>query len=240
MPRGLPDYYNPSTLVSQRIVDLAGVMSAVAKIPPLDGRGRLAYVDTFSEGVYGVQLQATGTGGVISLDTAIAEVPPVSLKAQPGTGGINPRVIVSRLFFADTPSAFGLEIGVSSLDVDARIEMVINYHTPTAALAGEVYIYTSTGLIQVVHSGGTSTLATKRAMTDPYEWITLKLVIDFANSVFSRFLWGQTQYDLSAYAPVSTAGGTPGKGEIVVRFKNDNGVQSTLRLGHLAITTDEP
>ncbi len=240
MARGLPDYYNPSTLVSQRIVDLAGVMSAVAKIPPLDGRGRLAYIDTFGEGPFGVQVQATGTGGVVGMDTVIAEIPPASLKAQPGTGGVNPRIIVSRSFLADTPSAMGIEVGVSSAAAVAQIQLALNYQGPVNAMTGDIYVHTGTGLIQIVHSGGTSTLTTKRVMDDPTEWVMLKLVIDFANSVFSRFLFGQTQYDLSAYTPVSAASTYPGKGDAVIRIKNDNGVQSTVRLGHLAITTDEP
>lgn len=76
MPRGLPDYYNPDTLVSQRVVDLTSIITAISKVTPIDGRGRMWFADTFGEGLSRWQGNAGGTGVAPVLSTELAEIAP--------------------------------------------------------------------------------------------------------------------------------------------------------------------
>lgn len=240
MPRGLPDYFNPDTVVSQRLFDLHTIMAALTRLVPIDGRGRIVYFNHFDEGLSGWYSSMGGDGVAPTLSTLYAEVPPCSVQLDGGTlAGGGSSFFRTRFYEKPAPIA-GLDVALAFFPQDALTYLVLQYDAAPTRYDAELRFYNATGLTQLLTPTGWVTVATVGAFETPYLWLPVKMVCDFQTGYYSRVVLGQTNYDVSAN-PINTQA-TSQAGEVFLHIQS-NGQEAAASLayvGHVILTLDEP
>ena len=240
MPRGLPDYYNPDTLVSQRLANVEEIVTHQRGIASLDNRGRTLYYTNFGDGVYDWLCSKSNDGVVPVASIDYAEIAPCSLKMDAGTdtgGGWSNVHKDFRLF----------DIG------KAGFEFSFGYYAETARILAQFYyndgITSHTALITVdydarkmyVYDDGVKTaLFDLPGDPDYLSWTPVKIVMNFETNMYERIIIGQEQFDLSSY--VMQSGLASLKGYLSAQFTADAQDDGTniAYIGHVAVTVDEP
>lgn len=240
MPRGLPDYYNPSTLVSSRMVDLTSVFSAAMGIPPLDGRGRIMWIDTFGEGVSAWRLDKDTDGVAAHAYGGFSEIAPLCAALGPGTKAKDGFSGIIRDTYLGTPTSLGFEIGFWFAGNNAYIQQEIQYFNNSQLMWMKVRIYGATGEVKLVHKTGEALIADLQSLFLSRAWYTSKLVVDPVSKRGVRWLLGPTQYDISDYQ-MFTGSGTYNlyTSNTVYVHPVTDGAQSVY-LGHAILTIEEP
>ncbi len=240
MPRGLPDYFNPDTLVSQRLANVEEVVSAVQGIANLDNRGRTFYYDHFGEGVNGWSKAKTGDAAEAAASTVKAEIEPASLKINSGTDtGLGTATIAKAWLINDIKSG-GLEFSYIHNSIAPKLTVHFIYDNGTLRLFGQLVFDHDAGTVVIMDGATPRTIYTLPGGATPFKWLTVKLVCDFETPAYVRFLAGLEQTDISAYSIPTTA--TQVAGTLEVRFVTDalDDNENTAFIGHVTLTIDEP
>jgi hypothetical protein len=240
MARGLPDYYNPSTVVSQRLVDMSEVMAALAGLTTMDGRGHISFFETFKEGMGAWALEKTGNGEYPIASSVQAEVSPVSCYMNTPHG--QPANRSGMYIYRILPGQYriGVEYSVylttitASLLVTLYIEYGGNYYDAVLTLTPS----TSTLKIQ---GKTTSSRTFDLGDTPSYSaWIPIKLVIDASTGYAVRLLIGSTEYDVSDIELDTGAITGAGVTYLHIDARQSGAVDWETYVGHVILTSDEP
>lgn len=240
MPRGLPDYYNPDTLVSQRLANVEEIVNHQRGIASLDNRGRTLWFTRFADGVADWYKANVGDGSDPAASTTLALVAPNSMLLAAGTdSGNGLSQATKRVYVKDIRKA-GFEFSVY-YDADlADTNFGFNYYNGTNRVQGLVRVDRDAKAIQVADNGTPVTVASLPTSAAAGFWLMIKFVVDFENEVYERLLIGLKQYDISEYALELIANSD--QGALFTRFTSypvdDN--TNVAYVGHAALTIDEP
>lgn len=240
MPRGLPDYYNPDTLVSQRLANVEELFTLQRGLASLDNRGRGLYYCAFAEGVAGFikASQNDGVDAVASINKA--EIEPACMAMDAGTGSGAGSSYIEKRFRVQDLSSAGLELGIGYDSATPKITVTFAYDNGTNYIYGSLEIDQSAQTITIYDDGSFVTvynLPAPQALTD---WLIIKMVIDFVTPAYVRLLVGLDQIDISEYVLVSDASSLEGvlRSRILADPLDDG--TNIAYIGHVAITIDEP
>lgn len=240
MARGLPDYYNPDTLVSQRLTDLNDLLTTVFRVSPLDNRGRMYWFDTFGEGLYAWILSA-GFGGALPQPlVSNALIPPVQMNMDAGTtAGTSYSAARFRSLALDL-TRVGFEIAYSVSSAVPLVQVSLEWDNGVSLLTAGLRINAQTGAIQI-DQGGAWVQASSLAVPDAIpNWVAMKVVVDMALEEYVRTVIGRQELDLEGEAVSSQASSVRNYFTTLIQATSNGAGARTARVGYAIITVDEP
>jgi hypothetical protein len=240
MPRGYPDYQNPVNQVAGRLVDFAGIQTAILGLAPLDGLGRLVWHDRFQEGLSAWYAYQEGTGVAPAIAAGISEIPPSSCKLDVSAGGgLCNSIIIRSILFSD-PVTFGVEFSVLYNQGPSLVTMSITRVKGGIGEGLAVSYVCNTGVIRVEGLGAPVTYKTLLPTIDARLWIPIKLVVNFDEAVGRRLVILMDTFPLDTIKLSSVADATAER--ITFKIKaTATGLGSLAQyIGHVYLTADEP
>lgn len=240
MPRGLPDYYNPDTLVSQRLANVEEIVTILQGIANLDNRGRTLYYTHFDEGVNGWYKAKSGDGVVPVATINEAEIEPASFKMDAGTDGGNGTTTTEKSFLVQEIKVAGLEFSLAHRANSAEVTIVFSYDNGTIRLYGQLVYDPNATTLYIMDNSTPVAVVDLPGAISPTDWLQIKLVVDFENQEYVRLLVGLDQIDISGYSLPTMPTVLPGI--LFARFETDaqGDTGDIAYVGHVAITIDEP
>jgi hypothetical protein len=238
--RGLPDYYNPATLVATRLVDVNDLVSAQMGFTPVDNLGRIFWYDNFRQGLQGYDLIKAGDGDYPVASITRALVPPMSIKLHAGTdGGGGDSEMDKRFLFNATPG-IGVEIAVWYITgcpiyyLGVQVDDGVTYSNAVMQVRPD--------LEQIEISTGGSLVGVLDLPTPPAggHWLPVKMAFSKDDLTYLRIVAGQYRVDVSGYALPSSASLISGRLQIRIVADNIDATDRTGYLGYIVLTTDEP
>lgn len=240
MPRGLPDYYNPDTAVSQRVVDMTSIMASMVRVAPVDGLGRPAFIETFGDGAMKWNLDSGGDGVDPVVQTILPEITPASLYLDCGTlAGLGFSAALAQHYQPEA-TRFGFEVGISFPYDEGLFQVTIDVLTAAGEYSALWDFNIATGALRLQISGGVVTLDTIHGVTSPYLWMPVKFVFDVSTGKYERFIVGSRRYDVSTYSMGLIPGINPGRVFITLQGYATGAGFNVVKLGHVILTLDEP
>jgi len=240
MPRGLPDYYNPDTVVSQRVVDLSVIISSLSGVTPVDGRGRVIFSDHFSEGLSAFLKDVSGGGVAGAVCDDYSFIPPVSCKLHVDiAGAVNTTQLTKRYQFNYLAGA-GIEISVYPGTRDFILYLGTSYLTPSGYKQAQVQFTSDVGEWALLTGGVYQTILTSSVDVVTQSWNRLKLVADYNTGFYTRLIVNDGEIQLDDI-PLHT-NITTGKNifSAVANHQSATLFSNDLYIGHVIITLDEP
>lgn len=241
MPRGLPDYYNPDTIVSQRLANVEEVVTAIRKIGSIDNRGRTLFIDDFNEDLAGWVVSSEDAAADPVLSTGQAFIPPAAVYLDAGDTGGDDNSKLTKIIQLGASARIGFELSYWYHSDAPMLQAEIRYD-----LAGDDYfaylsVTPADGAVRIWSSAGWTTICNVgyNAWSEG-AWLPLKFVADFETGEYVRLLVGQEEYDISAYVLMSTILAVAGRAEFrLICYPTGEGAD-TGYIGHAVGTVDEP
>jgi hypothetical protein len=243
MSRGHPDY-NVADIsffsVDNPNSDVIAERSGFAR---LDNRGRVIWFDDFRQGLHRwtPQSNATGSDPVHVYDDELSVGFHGSILFDPvgnnGTSQIDTNLVLP------VAQRLGIEVSLRLISNMPEINVVLEHaYTQGNYHYGQFSIEQGTGNIYKGTIGGGDLLfSPPSAGYLVNSWISMKLVLDFENDAYFRFLLGNQQYDLSGSLTVSAGTGLSGYTGIIIRSTGYNPDDfEPFYLGYVVISGDEP
>ena len=241
MPRGGPDYQNPDYALAAAIPDVGALIVPMRGVAPIDGLGRIWFMDTFGQGLSAWRTFVTGAGVLACASIQYAQVAPASACL---TTGPTPATDSSFMMYPVLPSGSsrqGIELGVmygtGMPDTTVFLDIVVGANL----VKGKFTLFPAAGVLRLFLGVGYVDLPILLAGTGNVYWLTLKLVLDASVPAYVRLIYGPYSMDLSAYAPALVAFNPA----VAVHGVNISGAPSDyasqfLYVGHVILTADEP
>ncbi len=241
MPRGLPDYHNPDTLISQRLANVEEIVSQQRGFASVDNRGRTLLFDRFDVAGSAWIVAKQGDGVNPDLSTTTCYVRPNSVKMDAGTlTGVGFSWMVKRVLLGAT-ARLGLETAVVSDTLACPYYIAIIYNLGGDETIAELFFVPSSGALSIKTGGSFVSVGNVGFNAGAaVAWIPLKLVADFENDIYLRLIVGQEEIDLSAYPLNTSDESEPGLAEFRLRAQADDDVTNNAYYGYAIITVDEP
>ncbi len=241
MPRGLPDYYNPDTLVSQRLANVEEVVTALRGIASLDNRGRTLFFEDFHSNMSGWVLTNGNDGVDPAIDTGLSLVPPSSCKLNAGTSGNNGFSTLTKRFHLGASAKLGFETAIWYHEDAPSYKMEMRYNLAGVEYFSLLRLLPTTGALDIWSAGGYNNIGNVGyAATANGAWLSLKLVADYANGLYTRILAGQLQIDVSDYILRQSVQAAAGHSYFYLLAEAINAVTNDGYFGFVAGTVDEP
>ncbi len=241
MPRGLPDYYNPDTLVSQRLANVEEVVTAVQKLANIDNRGRTLFFDSFGEGLSSWLTSQEGDGVAAVSSTTRALIPPASAFLDAGTSGGGGVSNMIKQFHLGASALLGWETSLLYTNTAPDYRMFTYYNLEGNNFFARLDIQPLTGIVRIWVPDEFITVANigyNGRVNGP--WLLVKLVADFANGKYVRALVGHLEIDLSSYSLDSSAVAAPDLSAFWLSVAAVRAVTNYGYVGHVIATVDEP
>jgi len=243
MPRGQPDYGNPQLTFSTTVnndLDLLAIEAGVARI---DNRGRIIWYDDFRGGLSRWAIYGDGGGAfpVRNIEDGKGFGHYGSVKLDPvltsGESYIEMNSVV--------PISAKMGIEVSILPVWSFGLFNLNLYGWFGGASGKYMNFSmeaTTGDIKISHAGGSATVAD---ISSPSliigRWNTIKIVGNYQTGQYERLFYGNTQYDISAYAMADVSNAIGGSiGAVISTLGLSGAYIEPVYLGHVVISGDEP
>ena len=239
--RGQPDfgaYQTKST--GATLADMADLAVRLGIIVEYDRRGDVVKLDDFESPVFRWE-STPSLGGAIALDIAQVKSGAKSVKLSVnGTAGASPNI--KSFFYPLGSLQLGAEISFCKPATTYKLRFEMSNYTGTAVYYGQAEILFNTGVLQIRKSDGTN-IEVATGLTfrdDDFVFSPMKMVIDFLNNKYTRFLLANVEYDLSAHA-LSTASSTIKASSGVIITLIDTGASTAdLWLDDFVFTQNEP
>ncbi len=241
MPRGLPDYYNPDTIVAQRLANVEEVVTAVQRMASMDNRGRTIVFEHFNENLSGWDTVKGGDGVVGSIKTDDAYIPPSSLYIDAGTSGGSGLSYVRKHIVLGETKRLGLETAIMYRSDAPLYELILLYNRAGTNYEGRLTVNPTDGVINVGVPGDYDIVGEIGFNADASNsWLPLKLVADFEDNIFVRALIGQRQIDLTDYPLTASSVASPGLARFILWAEAIQAANNDAYFGYAALTVDEP
>jgi len=242
MPRGTPDGKAVTYETASQITDLGSHANYLWGFAPIDGRGRMVFLDTFNNGLGAWTIDNTNTS-LIQNDPAdgrgYAFVPPYGVKFATGSSG---SAFLTRNLILGRGGNYGIEAAIPMRGENPKYNVFLNIRpfNLTNKIAGLIYdptvnqwkLYTAAGDINLTSMQGNG------SNPSPY-WVQVKVVGDWNTGKYKRAIIGDSQYDISSHTMVT--GGTSINGLSQARLEM-YGVSGSVAgfVGYVLVTRDEP
>jgi len=241
MPRGLPDYYNPDTIVSQRLANVEEVVTAVRGIGSIDNRGRTLFFDPFHETIKGWELLKSGDGEYPVLAAYRVLIPPSSAYFDTGTSGGDGLSQLMKRFHLGASTRLGFEAHILHNVLCPNYKLRMFYDLGGVEFTARLEFLPATGALRIFVSNNWVEIGnTGYGGYSGEIWLPLKLVADFESGQYVRALMGQEQIDLSSYSMDSSLILPPGIAAFDIRCEAANAGENSGFAGFANITVDEP
>jgi len=202
MAHGYPDWglYTPKK-TTYLLPDLAELAVRLGSIVTFDRRGDVIFLDDFEKGIQKWVFAGSGTGAGAVNSTESARNGEFSVKLTTGDAA-GDYARLTRYSFPPVLSKIGFEISFTS-DANVRHhQWGIGYYDGTNVHEGHIRFDVQNSNLQYYGDDAAwHIFATDiRVYGVTYLFHTIKLVIDIENDRYTRFLFDEKSYDLSAYA----------------------------------------
>jgi len=240
MPRGLPDYYNPDTVVMQRMVDLHALLTGIIGIYPIDGAGFMIYADNFNNTLSGWNILTAGDAAAPAVETGRAQIPPSSIVLDAGTvGGLGTNQI-RRYFPALETGRVGFQIGFCFGADDIALSIVVYYQEDGTLYQGRLRIDNDGTIIIRESDGGYAVFGSLSSKMGDGYWHNVKLVIDLENDRYHKLIIGDTEWSLVAYDLYGSAVADDDYLAFIIEVNGKDNNDPKAYIGHALLTVDEP
>ncbi len=241
MPRGLPDYYNPDTLISQRLANVEEIVTQLRGVASVDNRGRSLLIEKFDQNLSRWIISSSGDGSNPALSTNEAYIPPNSVYFDCGTSGGSGNSNMQVRLHLGASAKLGLETALWYEDGAPIYDVRMRYNLGGSAFEAYLNVDPSTGDVSILVGGSQVSVGeVGYVATSVGLWIPVKLVADFENGIYQRLIVGQEQIDLDAYSMDSSAISRPGLSDFTFFLDATNAVNNDAFIGMVVITVDEP
>jgi len=241
MPRGLPDYYNPDTLVSQRLANVEEVVTQLRGIGGVDNRGQTLFSDTFGEGLDAWLATYGGDATYPVVSTTQTLIPPASVYFDAGTSGGDGYSYILKRFHLGESVRLGLETHIYYNLVSPLYRLHMAYNLSGDEYYAQLEVLPASGVLRVLAVSGWVTIGNVGyAGYAGVVWLPLKLVVDFESGYYVRALAGQKQFDISDHPLRSSAILQGGMAQFENRCIAANAGTNDAFIGFTSITVDEP
>jgi len=240
VPRDYPDGAAPIYQVAVKQSDLGQLFLAMTGFLPIDTRGRMVWLDTFTDGIQRWELRKAGDGQLPYWDITYPFVGARSVKLDSGTLAGGGSSTIRFWSFSSVAQRVGFEVMYRYAGGSGQL--VLNLYWLTAALCrrGRLTVDPETGNVSV---GPPSALVLVGNIGVPGAeavWLPVKFVVDFDAQKLVRVLFGNTEIDLSDHATITTA--MTGQNKLI--FEANSYAWGTdpkvTYLGYGMVTLDEP
>lgn len=243
MPRGGPDWGNPDYVLAGVQVDVADVADRLLGFARIDSRGRVAFLDTFGSGrtSWGETTSGAGVspdvvsvaqfsgpdGLVLRLDSG-ATIDGTSAAVHGMWFGSQSRIGVEAMF------AFAFEMPSMRIEIDYKRVGGVYYRA-------RVTYNISTGSWVLGTPDGDVVLVTHAPPGAGNWWNTpVKIVGDFEEGRYVRFLLGDVQYDISDHRLYDLVGLSEGQANINIIAVSSGPNNDVGYCDYVIVTKDEP
>ena len=207
MARGKQDWSNPDYQTASVVVDTADTADRLLGFARIDTRGRVFYLDTFSEGVGGWELlaDAGADNPVAKVVQGLGFAGPVAILLYPGLVDGEQSVMFRELYLGQAQRIgveFGLTIGAPGVDFLLTFQYQVAGGTEYFGklqydlTANEWQVWTAAGWVQAFATN---------VNYNGLNFLVFKLVLDFATGMYDRLMEGEVQHNLETIA-MPTAG----------------------------------
>lgn len=248
MPRGTPDgNASPYTYAAQ-ITDPGLIYQMLWGFSPIDSQGRVAYLDTFNNGLSGFMYEINGAAVApivvspgISGSQQLVYSPPSAVKLSPGVA-TGDNTILERGFFWGTNTRLGLEVAlrchINSPNYKIRIDYRIDAnHQFRAELAYD----RSFNNWRIFTTGATYSSIFPMTMSSLGNlMLQIKIVADWSTGKYVRALIGEKLIDLSTRDMGAVALSIDNYLFISVEATSYGAGSSDGYIGYVLLTKDEP
>lgn len=240
MPRGFPDYANPSYVAATKMFDLEGVFASGFGVSTQDARGRIVWLDNFSQGLSAWRLSTAGTGVVAGASSVRAEIPPASFSYTGGPVAGGGSATIDRQTTWLEPGRIGHEFSVYYSECDIVLSCLFQLVKDSIQQSYYFILYMFDGVLELYGDPSARFVTTLVPPYDGGTWLPCKVVADYTTGYLVRFMLGSLHFDLTSY-PLSTGAYAPG--DYIYTRLALGGVSpspGTSHIGHVILTTDEP
>jgi len=240
MPRGYPDYGNPNYQIAGTQVNLGDLILAATGFQTLDGLGRLIWFDTFRNGLGAWDNGVTGDAVAPVLYTQTVEIPPASIRMNVGTTtGLGS--VEMNWYGVSTPSdRCGIELAFDFDSTDQRLEAYLWRPDPDKVTYGRFRVRQSTGDLDIYTGGGWQNIHTISGLSTYQNYQAIKMVCDFETGYYARLISGDQLFDISAYPLPTLVSPVTKRLWAQLYGYPETAVAAYAKIGHVAITIDEP
>jgi len=219
---GLPDYSaaKPTGAVpvgpTYTLTDVGENAARLGSIDTYDRRGSIVFLDDFEGPVlrWRSDYGPVGSYARLDSDSARSGVQAVKLHSVDEAGPISGHAGIQRRESANRSRQLGLEFSFNTLSIDCDLIVYMNLTEATSGgLRKETFaklkidpnarkIYVTSDDITYIEVADTGILSLR-----PFEFNTVKLVVDFENEAFMRLLFNHDEHDISHIACPATLAG---------------------------------
>lgn len=241
MTRGTPDGRIETQQFAAQVSDVAHVNNMLWGFSPIDGKGRVLYLDTFNNGLSGWRKDSSGAAldPYVSIPSDYAFSPPAVCLLDCGVTSGH-RSFLYRDIFAGKSERLGFEIGFKFTNsIIPQIELSYKLVAGTAYGASLGFSQTNGFYIEKTAS------FTKEYFYNPGSFsggllMQIKLVADFAAGKYVRAYIGDQDFDLSAFTLTAPSVSYAGYLAATIWNESKGAGATALALGYALITKDEP
>lgn len=243
MSRGSPDYGNPNYEIASSQSDLNDLIVYQKGFASLDGRGRTVVYDDLSRGLNSF-IGLNSGGGIEPRITHLNEGGYLGgLTCELRADGIGARSAIERTFPIISSGRVGLE--VAFCPNDSSLPMLFELHgEPITGSPRKASIYWDNGnqiLMYGTGAGYNEMIPYLQVASNLGWWVRFKVVFDFVNNEYVRFINGGREWDLSGYPLMTGYADRLGMCTFLADATQVSGYLSAIGyFGSFAVTADEP
>lgn len=241
MPRGQPDYSNPSYGQGQSYIDPGLMTLAAAGLVSVDNRGRPILLETWGEGAGGwFKYDNSGTGAAI-VTTAQSYVAPVSLQITPPGEDDSSYTQMFKMARWPRTGKFGLEWVHMAQTGRTYFETALYFFDGLTYQNGAVRVDTDTKNVYIETPSGWQLIASAVASIFDPVWLPVKMVCNPTTGYYESLIIADQRYDLREYLLAN--GASAFQSSLMVSFKSIWKATAPTAgdyVGYMLVTSDEP
>jgi len=241
MAHTLPDYttkYKLATIFGQ--IDSGELAARLKSINTFDRRGNVIWMDDFEATVLHWNTTKTGTSSDVALDTTMALTGNQCVKLTGGTSASSTAAMYRALAYPQL-GKLGLEMGITNVTGIDSITIYLTVYDGTNKNEAAIRYKTSTTALQYENSEGNFTdFATITApKSDILTFHMWKMIADFEEGEYMRFILDNTTYDLAGTQYRTVANASAPFLYAACILVNSAGVTKDIYVDNVIITQNE-
>lgn len=241
MARGAPDYLAPQSNIAVATFDAGSLLAGMGGFQPLDGKGRIYFLDTFQRGLARWERNTNGAEAEQAyLFTEKAFTPPFSVRLQASNGNVTGWSEIRTAFILTQSGRLGVETAYFWNDADLDQLIYFQGRNNSLNYNATLKINQANNVMQVRTPTGYVTVGAIPPGMGIDAWLQIKLVADFETGKYARLVVGDTTYDLTQ--DIYTTAASAGDHGVTIELQaQDLSLNADMGLlGYVILTTDEP